>query len=189
MNNSTTIPNGRNDPLLLAGRILTIIMQGVMAIIALGVTIAIPVLFLFHDEIQTDLIAKHGGEISAFPAWQIAGILLLALALIATAFVFFGKLRAIINSVGDGDPFAPENADRLTAMAWLSLGAYAIMAMMVGVALTISEWASQIDGEEMNFELDFGFDLTGILMIIVLFILARVFRHGAAMRDDLEGTV
>ena len=28
-----------------------------------------------------------------------------------------------------------------------------------------------------------------VLMVIVLFILARVFKHGAAMREDLEGTV
>ena len=33
------------------------------------------------------------------------------------------------------------------------------------------------------------FSLSGILMVLVLFILARVFRHGAAMREDLEGTV
>ena len=32
-------------------------------------------------------------------------------------------------------------------------------------------------------------DLTGFLIVLVLFILARVFRHGAAMREDLEGTV
>ena len=29
----------------------------------------------------------------------------------------------------------------------------------------------------------------GILLVLILFILARVFRHGAAMREDLEGTV
>jgi Fe-S cluster assembly ATPase SufC len=34
-----------------------------------------------------------------------------------------------------------------------------------------------------------GLDMTGILLVIILFILARVFRHGAAMREDLEGTV
>ena len=28
-----------------------------------------------------------------------------------------------------------------------------------------------------------------ILLVIILFILARVFRHGASMRADLEGTV
>ena len=180
-------PNGRNDPLLLAGRILTILMQGLMAFVALCLLIAIPAALFFSDNIQAELVAEHGAQIGAFPSFAIAAILLLALGLIAAAFIFFGKLRAIINSVGDGDPFAPENADRLTAMAWLSLGAYAIMAMIVAVALPITDWAKQIGDAEANF--DFGFDLTGILMIIVLFILARVFRHGAAMREDLEGTV
>jgi hypothetical protein len=31
--------------------------------------------------------------------------------------------------------------------------------------------------------------LSGLLLVLVLFILARVFRVGAAMRDDLEGTI
>lgn len=184
---TAALSNGRNDPLLLAGRILTIIMQGFMALALALVAIAIPAAFFFRGKIQAELIAEHGDKISAFPVWQIGGILLLALALIAAAFVFFGKLRAIINSVGDGDPFAPENAERLTAMAWLSLGAYGLMAAMVGLALTIADWAKQLGDADTNF--DFGLDLTGILMIIVLFILARVFRHGAAMREDLEGTV
>ena len=29
----------------------------------------------------------------------------------------------------------------------------------------------------------------GLLLVLVLFILARVFKTGAQMRDDLEGTV
>jgi len=37
--------------------------------------------------------------------------------------------------------------------------------------------------------LDTHMSLTGLLVGLVLLILARVFRHGAAMREDLEGTV
>ncbi len=184
---TAALSNGRNDPLLLAGRILTFIMQGLMAVAAACVAIAVPVVLFFRDKINAEIIAERGPDIAAFPAWAISVILLLAVALMAAAFVFFGKLRSIINSVGDGDPFAPENADRLTAMAWLSLGAYAIMAMMAGLAFSLASWIEQIDDADMS--MDFGLDLTGILMIIVLFILARVFRHGAAMRNDLEGTV
>ena len=40
----------------------------------------------------------------------------------------------------------------------------------------------------MSFD-DGGFDMTALLLTVILFILARVFRHGAAMREDLEGTV
>lgn len=34
-----------------------------------------------------------------------------------------------------------------------------------------------------------GIDASGILLVILLFILARVFRKGTEMREDLEGTV
>jgi len=37
--------------------------------------------------------------------------------------------------------------------------------------------------------IDGGLDGGSILLILILFILARVFREGARMRDELEGTV
>ena len=37
--------------------------------------------------------------------------------------------------------------------------------------------------------MDTHMSLTGLAVGLVLFILARVFRQGAAMRADLEGTV
>ena len=36
---------------------------------------------------------------------------------------------------------------------------------------------------------DAGLDVSGILLVVILFILARVFRHGTTMREELEGTV
>ncbi len=108
-------------------------------------------------------------------------------AVVGTAFVFFGKLRQIINTVGEGDPFVPENADRLNMMAWMLLGIYLLGGAASGVALFVANWVRQI--EDAQFTVAGGFDLTSILMIIILFILARVFKHGAEMREDLEGTV
>ena len=43
--------------------------------------------------------------------------------------------------------------------------------------------------ENADITIDAGLDIEGILLALILFILARVFRHGARMRDDLEGTV
>src|SRR3546814_14498311 len=37
--------------------------------------------------------------------------------------------------------------------------------------------------------LGFGFSLYGIVVVLLVFVLADVFDRGAAMRDDLEGTV
>ena len=40
-----------------------------------------------------------------------------------------------------------------------------------------------------TFVVDSGFDVNGLLLMLILFILARVFRKGADMRAELEGTV
>jgi len=37
--------------------------------------------------------------------------------------------------------------------------------------------------------LDAGFSINGWLAVLLTFLLARVFAEGAAMREDLEGTV
>lgn len=52
----------------------------------------------------------------------------------------------------------------------------------------IADWASKYDDFDLNVGGD-GFSLTGIMIVLLLFILARVFRRGAAMREDLDGTV
>ncbi len=176
-----------NDMLLLAGKILTIFMQAAMAIAAAALVLAIPLILFFQDKITVEARAEYGEAIGAFPALTTAGVLALALATVALVFFFFGKLRAIIGTVGEGDPFVPENAERLSLMAWLLLAVQVLMIPIGGLALIVAKWADQLD--HSNITVDAGLDLEGILMVIVLFILARVFKHGADMRADLEGTV
>lgn len=176
-----------NDPLLLAGKVLTIIMQGFMALAGAILAIMIPVVIFFQDEINTEIAAEHGEKIADFPTLAIVGLFALAIAAVTMVFVFFGKLRAIIGTVGERDPFVPENADRLSVMAWLLLAVQVLMIPIGGLGLLVVKWADEI--EHTNVTIDAGLDLTGILMVITLFILARVFKHGAAMREDLEGTV
>lgn len=176
-----------NDLLLLAGKILTIMMQAVFAIAAAGVVFAFFGVALFADSINAELRTEFGPTITDLPTTGVLGLLALALLLVAALFVFLGKLRGIIASVGEGDPFAPENAERLTTMAWLMLGVYLLTGAATAVSAFVVDWAGQF--EDVHFTATVGFDFSSILLIIVLFILARVFRHGAAMREDLEGTV
>ena len=176
-----------NDPLLLAGKVITIFMQGAMAIAAVILAILIPVMLFAQDKIDAEIQAEMGSKVGEFPVLAVVGLFLLAIVAVAIVFVFFGKLRAIISTVGEGDPFAPINADRLSMMAWLLLALQVLMVPLAGLGLFLAKWADKI--ENSNVTVDAGLDLTGILMVIVLFILARVFRHGAAMREDLEGTV
>ena len=117
----------------------------------------------------------------------------IGLSIVAMLFVFFGKLRRIIGTVGEGDPFQPENARRLSLMAWLMLGTQLVMIPGAAIAIPLSRYADEVKKsgiEDVSFSFDgSGMDMTAWLLVVILFILARVFRHGAAMRDDLEGTV
>ncbi len=49
----------------------------------------------------------------------------------------------------------------------------------------VSIWASEASGEYLGWSLS----LTGWFAVPLLLILARIFKEGAIMRDDLEGTV
>lgn len=176
-----------NDPLLLAGKVLTILLQGFLALGGAVLTLMIPVVIIFQDDITSEFAEEFADAAATFPTMPMVGLFLLAIAACAMAFFFFGKLRAIIGTVAERDPFAPENANRLNAMAWLMLAIQVIAIPIGGLALLVGKWTNEVGTEDVT--VDAGIDLTGILIVVILFILARVFKHGAAMREDLEGTV
>jgi hypothetical protein len=178
-----------NDLLLLAGKILTVIVQIVLALVAGAVLVALTLVIVFQNDINAEIAAQASGAGAPLPLMAVIGLMALALAAFALIFVFLGRLRAIISSVGEGDPFEPANAIRLNLMAWLLLGVQVLMIPIAGLGLIVTEWAGDVESANIEIEIDASPDLTGILMVVVLFILARVFKHGAAMRDDLEGTV
>lgn len=175
------------DPLLLAGRVLTYIMQAFMALGAVALTLAFTLFTIFRDKVDAELVQEFGEKAANVPALQILALIALAIGALVLIFRFFGKLRRIIETVEEGDPFVPDNADRLTAMAWHLTAVYSLAAIMGLIAISIAPFVDMIGDGDSEFAL--GFDLSAIMMIIVLFILARVFRKGTEMRDDLEGTV
>lgn len=176
-----------NDLLLLAAKVLTFIMQIAIGFAAAAILIAIPIMLIFQGRIEAEIAAEFGSVVGAFPAFTIAGALALVVGLMALGFTFFGKLRAIIATVGEGDPFAPENAERLNLMGWIMLACQIILIPLGGLGLLIAKWVEPMENADIT--IDAGFDIEGILLVLILFILARVFKHGAAMREDLEGTV
>lgn len=90
------------------------------------------------------------------------------------------RLLAIVDTVRRGDPFVASNAQRLKTIAWALLGAQ-ILHLVFGL------FAARLS--RPNAEIDWAFSVTGWIAVVLLFVLARVFEQGAAMRDDLEGTV
>ena len=175
------MPRLTNDPLLAIAHVLLLIAMGIFVVAGAAVLIGIPVAAFNYSAIVTE-VSEAGAGPSVF--WAILVVLAVVGGVLALAFLFVRHLKRIVESVGEGDPFVPENARRLTAMAWLML---AIQLLAIPVAATGFWIGSQFDEGHRAF--DFGMDFNGLILVLTLFILARVFREGAAMRADLEGTV
>jgi len=109
-------------------------------------------------------------------------IAVLGIAAVPVVHTILTRLQAIVETVRDGDPFITTNAARLQVIAWSVLG-LELMHLVVGlIAASVSTVAAPLD-------IDRGFSLTRWLVVLLLFVLARVFEQGALMRDELEGTV
>jgi hypothetical protein len=105
-------------------------------------------------------------------------IVVVGLAGAAIAHTILRRLLAIVDTVRVGDPFILENAERLTAIAWRVLALELLRLVVAAIAATVWE-AGRID----------AFSFAPWLAVLLLFVLAGVFAHGARMRADLEGTV
>ncbi|QUL37556.1 DUF2975 domain-containing protein [Erythrobacter sp. JK5] len=170
-----------NDPLLLAAKGVIYFMLGILAFAGFFVVLGIPATLIFGADLGANIEAA---ELPRYAYWLIALLLTGVAGLLYLAFMFFRNMLRIVQSVGEGDPFVPENADRLTRMAWLMLALNLIALPVAGLGLYIAKLAGEQPGT-----IDAGFDVGGIVLVLTLFVLARVFRHGTALREDLEGTV
>ncbi len=173
------------DPLLTIARIVLMFFIVILGIAAAALVIALPVMLFNQSALLAELAADGKDAVPGLiPA--AAFVLVAAAGLMALGVYFLLLLRRIVNSVGEGDPFIPENADRLSRMAWVAIFGQAA-AIPIGIAVI---WIAGIaaDSDE-HVHADFGFSGTGVLLVLILFILARVFRRGTEMREDLEGTI
>jgi len=71
---------------------------------------------------------------------------------------------------------------RLRTMAWAVL-ALELLHLAVGIIV------SSVSSSEQPLDVDWSFSFTRCIALLLLFVLARVFEHGALMRGDLQGTV
>lgn len=112
----------------------------------------------------------------------LAGMILLALAILV-----FRAIQQIVDSAISGDPFVVENADRLSRIGWLVVAIYGVQFAM-GVAMGVLVPPQLKDNLKFG---GFGLDFSplGLLAILLVFVLAQIFRHGSEMRAELEGTV
>lgn len=180
-----TAPEKRDhgDPLLTSARVIATIIQLFLAIGFVFMIVVLGAVLTVRRPVILAKIAAAGGSPLAYPA-VIVGIILILVA-IHLGRRFMRELVGIIDSVRAADPFTEANADRLQRMGWLTVGMIAAASTVSILADLFGKYAHALGAHERHGP---GF-LSSVLMALVLFILARVFRAGHKMRDDLEGTV
>jgi hypothetical protein len=143
-------------------------------------TAIVPLIVFWRDTVVAKLVG-HGAP--AETIWAIAALLLMSAVMAVLGFYFARHLYRIVGSVGEGEAFAPANAVRLRSMGWIAVAVH-----IVGIPMSIlAKWVESATKGGAHLEVDLP--LAGLFLAMVLFILARVFREGTRMREDLEGTV
>ena len=137
---------------------------------------------LFSEELVMDALgvapaADRGVMLRGMQLVALIGILAVPL-----LHVILKRLLSIVDTVRAGDPFITDNARRLRIIAQTLFGIQ-ILHLLIGFVI------SRTKSEVQQLDLDWSFSITPWIAVLLLFVLAGVFEHGARMRADLEGTV
>ena len=147
-----------------------------------GFVFAILLSFGFAAPLEARLLAKYGPSLDAGSVMQAMRSLMLASFPAGAALhLIFSRLLAMVATVRDGDPFTAANAQRLRTIGWALLVLQALDLLLGAFAVRFAALHVQTGGWSPSFG--------GWIATLMVFVLARVFRRGAAMRDDLAMTI
>lgn len=135
-------------------------------------------LFAFNPSLLDNVQIVGNGQFAERAPVVIVG-LLAGLGYMVGVLVIIGALRRIFVTLTAGDPFHPDNVGRLRLvglmLAALELGRYLLWA--------VSGWLPWVR------EVRPSFTLTAWFSVLVVFVLAEVFREGARLRRESELTI
>ena len=162
---------------------LTIILDVVygalwIGVVAVTLLVLAALLFSFYPGLLDDVSLSSSELAARWPA--VTGGLVAASLYMAGVLVIVGCLRRIFMTLTAGDPFHPDNVGRLrligAILAALELARYAVWA--IGTWLLVGVGKAQPN-----------LSLTAWFSVLVVFVLAEVFREGARLRREAELTI
>ncbi len=166
---------------LRAGIIVTMVLIGLYV---LGV--AAMIFALATSRVPLDRIAHWTGvtmtadEIGRMALAAFAG----AIAALALVHFLLRALRRVVASARIGDPFIEANAVDLVRVAWLLLGVDVVSALIKPTVYLLAPAAVRARIHDTV-----HVSITGLFAVLLIFVLAQVFRRGSDMRAELAGTV
>ncbi len=170
------------DPLLAFARVVIATFGGMFAFAAAVVTIGLGAAVIVERGDILVKLAAAGVPGSKYESVIMA--LFLVIVLMTLGVLFMRELFRIVGSVEEGDPFQPFNADRLRRMGWITVTGQLVLFALAAIAISIGGFRQALVAEDAMTA-----GSGALLLVITLFVLARVFRVGADMRNELEGTV
>ncbi len=170
--------------LLDAAQIICAVVAGIF-VIALG-GIGVTAVKADHFGIPAIIEGVARSDALTLGALAVAGGLV---GLVLLFFIFRALAAIVVTAIAD-DPFIDENARRLSRIGWLLVGLISLQAVLrIATHPLVERMESHLkDGGNVGV---FDSDLSpvSILVILLVFVLAQIFRRGAAMRSELEGTI
>jgi len=149
----------------------------ILAIAALLIIIA-AIWMVFSDNLQDQLHTSIGGDTR--PNRYILPAMCLGMAVIAIAwFWILHMLNKIVDTLIAGDPFVPENINRLRRM-WIVIALTEVFRMGI-----VSFPVFSVSNSDEAFPIRIG----TWFLVFVIATLAEAFRYGAALRRDQELTI
>jgi hypothetical protein len=153
---------------------------GLLLIGGMALLVSQPFLGPLYQLNLKDLARSHMTNVSVPPMTLAFGIFGAAI-YVAVLVVVFNRLRRIFETLTLGDPFLPHNVGRLRmiglALIGLQLWSYALSTFVHRAVPS----ADAGKGVSVN--------PTAWFAILVVFVLAEVFREGARLRQDAELTI
>ncbi len=168
-------------PTAFLGRLITVLWWAAWAVFAIFIIVLLCALLAFFgvEPLKTQLfsdIAPLTVSISAFSMLIGAGAFIIILK----------QLRAICQTLESGDPFVPQNAQRLRTI-WIAVAIAEILRLLSGVILSGLISKGQTVGNATELTLDFRFSVWFLVFAFIIF--TEVFREGARLRQEQKLTV
>ncbi len=134
-----------------------------------------------HDALAAKIAARYPAVDVARVVGGVRLLLLLGVVAALPAHVIFSRLSAVIGTVRIGETFAAPNARRVRQIGWALLAIQLLDFPLMLIVRRFDGLGVDTAGSSVS--------IGGWLSVLVAFVLARVFAEGAALRQDLEGTV
>lgn len=132
------------------------------------------------EQLNIEVNGRTFDDVQALLPVLAAGLAFVLLYL-AGLFLIVGRMRRIFGTLILGDPFHPDNVRRLRF-----IGAVLAALLVLG---SLGPMLVAMVGPELGEDIGFSFNPTSWFAVLVVFVLAEVFREGARLRQEAELTI